>query len=200
MLSCIVLAAGESHRFGDSPKALALINGKTAIRSLIDKLLKTSLEEIIVVLGARADQIVPHLPTDPRVRRTLNPDYKEGQTSSLKKGLGELRPETSAFLFLPVDLPLLKTETVDSLINAYAQKKPRILIPVFEEKNGHPPIFCADLIKEFVALDNNQPLYTIQRRHADDILKIPVSDPGAVLSFNTPQELEKILKEPTGNS
>lgn len=197
MFTCIVLAAGESRRFGDSPKALALINGKTAIRSLVDRLLKTSLGEIIVVLGAKADEIAPHLPIDPRVRPTRNPDYKEGQTSSLKKGLEELHPETRAFLFLPVDLPLLKTETVDFLINAYAQKKPHILIPIFDEKNGHPPIFCADLIKEFAALDNNQPLYTVQRRHADDILKIPVSDPGTVLSFNTPQELEKILKEPT---
>jgi molybdenum cofactor cytidylyltransferase len=192
MFACIVLAAGESRRFG-SPKALASIDGKALVAVMAERLLRTALDRLIVVLGAEAQKIAPSIPADPRIHVAQNPDYARGQTSSLKKGLEKLPSETSAFLFMPVDLPLLKTETVDLLLRTFAQKTPKILIPTIDGKNGHPPVFRQDLIKEFIGLSDDEPLYTVQRRHAEEILKMPVCDQGVIQSFNTPEELTAIL-------
>ena len=57
MISCILLAAGFSSRFG-SPKALAELPGERVIERLQNELLKTQVEEIvakkIAELGATA--------------------------------------------------------------------------------------------------------------------------------------------------
>ena len=60
MISCILLSAGYSSRFG-SPKALAKLNGQTIIEQLQKILVASILDEIIVVLGAFAEDIKSYL-------------------------------------------------------------------------------------------------------------------------------------------
>ena len=56
MISCILLSAGFSRRFG-SPKALALINGVTVIEQLQNILVRSQVGETVVVLGDHANDI-----------------------------------------------------------------------------------------------------------------------------------------------
>ncbi len=197
MLTCIVLAAGESRRFG-SPKPLAKpsggLKGKTVIELLVNRLLETRLGHIVVVLGAAADEIKPFVPANPRVTIVLNDSYREGQTSSFKAGLRACPHASEGVMLLPIDTPFVKKETLDGLMMTFLQEKPLILMPVWKERSGHPPVFSASLISEFKELKATDPLYTVQRRHADQILKIPVEDEGVVLSFNTPQELQNLQR------
>jgi len=86
MIACILLSAGLSQRFG-SPKALAQWNTGTVIEHLQNLLVKSQVDEIIVVCGAHADQIKPHILEHKQVRFVYNKDYNFGQTSSFKAGL-----------------------------------------------------------------------------------------------------------------
>ena len=57
MISAVVLAAGESRRMG-TKKELLPIEGTPMIRLVVDKLLASSkIDEVIVVLGAHADEV-----------------------------------------------------------------------------------------------------------------------------------------------
>ena len=67
MISCILLSAGFSSRFG-SPKALAKRNGETVIEHIQRSLLNTLIEEIIIVLGNKADKIEPFVLNHKRVK------------------------------------------------------------------------------------------------------------------------------------
>jgi molybdenum cofactor cytidylyltransferase len=194
MISCILLSAGESRRF-QSPKALAEINGQTLIELTQKKLLETKLEEIIVVLGANNELIKPHILKNKRLKCVLNTNYQLGQTSSFKTGLKATDPKTHGFLLLPIDLPLVKPETIDTVIDCFLKQAPLILVPTFQNKKGHPPLFSMDLRDELTRLNDDQPLSEILQRHEKEILKIPVEDEGIVLSFNTPAEFEKILQK-----
>ncbi len=51
MVTCILLSAGSSQRFG-SPKALAELYDETVLEHLQKMLLATQVGEIIIVLGA----------------------------------------------------------------------------------------------------------------------------------------------------
>jgi len=194
MISCILLAAGESRRF-QSPKALAVFNGLPLIEFTLKKLFTTTLEEIIVVLGSNSELIKPHILKDNRLKCALNTNYQLGQTSSFKTGLKTTNPKTHGFLLLPIDMPLITPETIDTLIDCFLKQAPLILVPTFQDKKGHPPLFSMDLRDEMLHLDDKQPLSDILRQHEAEILKYPIKDEGVVLSFNTPAEFENILQK-----
>ena len=191
MVTCILLAAGESRRFG-SPKALAQIKGQTLIAALTQRLIAAGAGKIVVVLGADSEQIQPRIPQNPCLAVVLNKDHLEGQTSSFKAGLEAVPQETRGVMLLPIDVPFVKKETLEALIATFMEKQPLILMPTFEGNFGHPPIFSSKLIPEFKELKNSDPLNTVQRHHADRILEIPVTDEGIRASFNTPEEFAKI--------
>ena len=193
MVTCILLAAGESRRFG-TPKSLAQIKGQTLIALLTQRLIAAKTGKIIVVLGANADLISSRIPENPCLTVVVNKDYVEGQTSSFKTGLNAIPDGTSGVMLLPIDVPFVKKETLEVLIKTFIEKKPLVLVPTFEGKFGHPPIFSSQLIPEFKELRNGDPLFTVQRRHASESLEIPTTDEGVHATFNTPEELHTLLQ------
>jgi len=66
MISCVILSAGISSRFG-SPKALAALNGANVIEHHQNILLKTQINEIIIVLGAFSGAIDPYILDSERI-------------------------------------------------------------------------------------------------------------------------------------
>lgn len=194
MVSCLLLSAGFSSRFGSS-KALARFNGQTLIEHLQELLLSTQLHEIIIVLGHGAEEIKPFLFKHKRIKVVYNKDYKFGQTSSFKCGLKDLDAQATGILLFPVDYPLIKSQTVDTLINCFEEKKPAVLIPSCQDKKGHPPILNAGLKNELLALEDSAGVNTVIHRHADDVIVLPVDDTGVIKSFNTKEEFEQLKAE-----
>ena len=191
MISCLLLSAGFSSRFG-SPKALAKLNGQTLIEHLQELLLSTQLHEIIIVLGHGADQIKPFLFKHKKIKVVYNKDYKFGQTSSFKCGLKEAALQAAGIMLLPIDYPLIKGETLDALITFFEGKKPVALIPSYRDTKGHPPLFNISLKNEFLSLKDTLGVNTVIHHHSDDVTLIPVDDPGVLKSFNTKEEFERL--------
>lgn len=192
MVSCVLLSAGLSSRFG-SPKALAKFNRRTLIEHLQTRLLDTRLEEILIVLGDRADQIKPFLFNHKRIKVVYNKDYILGQTSSFQAGLKIACPQSTGIMLFPVDYPVVKKETVDQLIAYFDDHTPSILIPSCAGKKGHPPIFHRRLKEELLSLDCRMGIHTVIHHHPQDTVILPMEDAGVVKSFNTPEEFKRIL-------
>jgi len=194
MISCILLLAGLNQRFG-SPKALALLRGKPVIQYIQKALAKSQVAEIIVVLGAYADQIKPHLVKHPKIKPTINDDYQSGQTSSFKAGLRNVSFKSSGIMLLPIDYPFIKPETFNILINHFLQHKPNILIPTYRKKKGHPPIFSIGLKPQFLSLNNALGINHIAQESSSKVTLLPVEDPAVLATFNTPSEFEALKTE-----
>ena len=190
MVSCILLAAGESKRFG-SPKQLAKINkSQTIIEYIISNLLKTGIDEIIVVLGAFKEQIKPLILKDIKV--CVNENYQKGQTSSLKIGAKNISKNSDCFMVLPVDMPLVKPETFDYLIDKFKEAKKLIVIPSYKYKKGHPPIYDIKLKDGILKMGDDEPLYSLNNKYVEQSIIIPVDDSAVITNINTPQDLAKI--------
>ena len=196
MISCLLLSAGFSSRFG-SPKAIVRLNGRTLIEHLQELLLTTQLHEIIIVLGHGADQIKPFLFKHKKIKVVYNKDYKFGQTSSFKCGIKEVAAPTTGVLLFPVDYPFIKQETINTLITFFYEKKPVALIPSYDDRRGHPPIFNIQLKNEFQDLADVLGVNTVIHRHIDEVAVLPVADPGVIKSFNTREEFERLKAELT---
>ncbi len=196
MITCILLAAGSSQRFG-SPKALARLNEATVIENLQSRLIESNINNIIIVLGAHAQHIQPFVLKHKKVKVVYNKHHNFGQTSSFQCGLKNIDEETTAVLLLPVDFPLIKTETINLLIQTYKKQTPLILVPTCQERKGHPPVFSRSLEKEFLDLDISEGINTVAHRHSKDTRLLAVKDPGILASFNTPEEFHAIKKNQT---
>ena len=195
MITCMVLSAGLSRRFG-SPKALARINGDTVIGRIQKVLINSQVDEILFVLGAHAELIKPSLLNHTKVKSVYNKDYNLGQTSSFQTGLRTISEETQGVLLLPVDFAWVSMAAIDEIIGYFREHTPLVILPSFNGKLGHPPLFSSQLKEEFLKLDPEDGLNTVVRVHKDEIVILPLADPGILKTFNTKKEFNRIRRFP----
>src|SRR6059058_237180 len=100
MIPGIVLAAGKSSRMGRTKALLTMGEGETFLSRVVRALTDGGLQEIVVVVGADAAAIRAMVVNSSMpVRVVDNPDYEQGQLSSLLKGLDAIdRPAVTAAL------------------------------------------------------------------------------------------------------
>jgi molybdenum cofactor cytidylyltransferase len=153
-------------------------------------LLQSPCDEIIIVLGAHARQIQPFIFIHSRIRVVYNKDYFFGQASSVKAGWRQADKTSQGALFMPVDCPLVQASSINIIIDHFKASGPDILVPSYQNKKGHPPIFHERLKSEVLALPVDKGLNSLFAIHPPQTIEI--NDPGIVKSFNTPEELEKI--------
>ena len=84
----IILAAGESARFGKT-KQLLDWKGKPFVRAVTLTALEAGLSPVIVVTGANAEKVEPAV-KDLNVITVRNEHWKSGQASSIKAGISSL--------------------------------------------------------------------------------------------------------------
>ena len=194
MIRLILLAAGLSERFGSS-KALAEIKGQPIIERLQKMILKTLVDETIIVLGARQELLAPHVFKHKKITSVYNKHYKFGQTSSIQTALKILPADTNGFFILPVDFPMIASSTIQALIGEFNKNPDRIIIPTFKDRRGHPPLFSAKLKDQILTLPHSLGLNTVIHQNTSELRTLEINDAGVLKTFNTPAEFQKIIQK-----
>jgi len=189
MIGAVVLAAGESERMGKN-KLLLEIKGKKVIELVIDAL-KGIVDDIIVVMGPNPERLVPILKKQ-GVRWTINENYREGMTSSFKKGLQETKNFEAVFLVLG-DQPSINRDFLISMIEAWKEKGAKIVSPVYKGKKGHPVLFDKGLFDEIMSLKKGEIIRDIIHRHGGELHLIEAGE-WALMDMDTPEGFEKMKK------
>ena len=189
-VSAIVLAAGMSTRMG-AIKQLVRINNKTLLENVVDNLLRSQVEDIIVVLGGSAEEIQRKLRLD-HVRVVINDAYREGMGTSLRTGLSAVNPQTEAALVVLADQPFVKPGTLDYLIKRYREHRPQIVIPMYKGFRGNPVLLDRSVFPELRSLTGDIGCRAIFGAHTENILKVPVDDFGVLLDIDTKDDLERL--------
>lgn len=134
----VILAAGLSSRVGQN-KMLLPLNGKTVIEHCLGAF-SAVCTKIIVVTGHEDDRIRASLTQYSNVNCIYNPDYEQGMFSSVKAGMKHV--DSSRFFITPGDYPLIKSDTLHSLV----QTRAKLVLPVYHGANGHPILLDQTLI------------------------------------------------------
>ena len=184
----ILLAAGESRRMGEL-KALLPWQGQTLISHQVSALIDGGVDRVVVVIGHSHEELRPELEGRSQVEWTLNPDYLQGKTTSIKAGLralGSRAPET--LLLLSVDQPR-SAETVKDLLQHHRSIGPLITIPTFEGKGGHPVVFDGALLGELESIrEETQGIREVVRRHPEGALRVDLGTEEVLWDLNTPEQ------------
>jgi molybdenum cofactor cytidylyltransferase len=191
MIVAVILSAGESSRMG-RPKALLPIDGVRFIDKIITSLRLTRIGKIMVVLGHNAAEMRQKI-SDLQVDLVINPDYKQGQLSSLVAAIrsietGDDAERVDGILVHLVDHPYVNADLVNLMIDRFYETKKLIVVPRYQNRRGHPVIFSRALFGELLAAPLDRGAKAVVHAHREDTLEIDTTDEGAIIDIDTPEE------------
>jgi bifunctional N-acetylglucosamine-1-phosphate-uridyltransferase/glucosamine-1-phosphate-acetyltransferase GlmU-like protein len=185
-LAVIILAAGLGKRMkrSDKPKVMFELRGKPLIQYVIELALKVSACRIIVVVGHKREQVIefltnllPNLPSPTEGGSEETPDGSEDVSNAVfdfavqepQLGTGHAVMQAEPYLkscfgdvlILSGDVPMLKYETVEKLLEEHRRNKNEatLLTTVFKNPSGYGRI---------VRGDNNHFVKIVEEKDATD--------------------------------
>lgn len=190
MLAAMILSAGASSRMG-RPKALLPYREGTFLEHLIEVTRHPRISVTRVVLGAGAEVIRAIAKLDASIV-VLNPDWEQGQLSSICVGIRNLEGiETDGIVLCPVDHPLVSARLVSELIERFYEARKSIVVPTYKGRRGHPAIFSSELFGELLAAPADKGARAVVWAHSADVLEVPTDEEGVVLNINDPDMLSR---------
>ena len=193
MISAIILAAGESRRMG-SFKQLLSYGDKTIVETVVDNLLECKIDELVVVLGHRAEEVREVLKDYP-IKIAVNDDFRLGMLSSVKCGITKVSNKSNAIIDALGDQPFIKKGIVDRVIDEFLSGDKSIVIPTYERRRGHPVIIDLKYRDEIMNLDDELGLRGLMLDHPDDILHIEMSEGEIIRDMDYPKDYQRELKD-----
>ena len=184
-LSLIMLAAGNSRRFG-SNKLLYEIDGVPMYLRTLTKLQKAASElgncEIIVV--TQYEEIAAKAQGS-GARVLINPHPERGISSSMQIGLAAAK-ESSACLFTVSDQPWLTTETIVNLVHKFLSEHKGMACTLLGTKTGNPCIFSRKYYQELLEISGDKGGKQIINRHPEDVAYLEIEDARELTDMDTP--------------
>lgn len=185
-LTAILLAAGRSTRMGAN-KLLLPWGEKRVLSAVVENLLSLPLEEVIAVVGHQRAPVEALLAQYP-VRIVYNPDYGEGLSTSIKRGVAAASDTTTGYLFALGDMPQVQSSTIVALCRAFSTAPPRsIAVPVLGQQRGNPVLFHRAYREELLQLTGDRGAKSLMQRYPQEVLEVQVDDPGTLLDVDTPE-------------
>ena len=181
-VAAIILAAGRSRRMGRF-KPLLPFGDKTVIETCVDNLRSASVEEIVVVVGHRAEEVRKQLKSAP-IAFALNRDPDSEMSASIALGVQRITERARAVLITPGDHPAIHPETIRLLIEKW-RGGAKLIQPEFEGKGGHPALIDLDYRVELIKLDSQSGLRGFFKNHRQDVLRLPVPSPFIARDMDT---------------
>jgi molybdenum cofactor cytidylyltransferase len=171
-------------------KALLDYRGETFLDRLI-RIFGETCNSVTVVLG-HDRSIEYRISRGNHAKFVTNPDYEKGQLTSLQCGLRAIPADAEAVIFTPVDYPAIQASTVRKMIAASGRS--RLVIPRWDGRRGHPVLFAASVIGEFLDLPAEAEARTVVRRNAADTEYVDVEDPGILRDVDDPRAYAELLE------
>lgn len=196
-VSAILLAAGQAKRMG-AFKPLLPFGNQSVIQSVIAQFRSAGIENVVVVVGHRAEEMKKHLEST-GVRVAINEDPASEMGASIACGVEFLPSEAQAVLIALGDQPVVAPEVIQTLIKEW-QSGSKLVIPEYEGRGGHPVLIDLDFKAQLFALEPNSGLKGFFTDHRDQTLRVPVSSAFIVQDMDTWAEYEELHQKIFGVS
>ena len=216
----IILAAGEARRFGRL-KQLLDYHGDPFVRTVVKTALAAGLSPVVVVTGAQAHAVEGAVHDYP-ITITRNPDWQDGQSTSIRAGLDALTPMlgasptplprgegrdaspkffefgggregVGAAIFLLADQPQITPTVIHALTEQHARTLAPILAPLVAGQRANPVLFDCQTFPDLMELTGDVGGRAIFGKYP--VTFLPWHDEGLLLDVDTPEDLERLRNQ-----
>jgi molybdenum cofactor cytidylyltransferase len=193
----IILAAGESRRFGQ-PKQLLNWKGQPFVRAVAKTALEAGLSPVVVVTGANAEYVEQAI-KDLNVITINNEEWKSGQGSSIKAGIQTLSlrpfPKMGAAIFLLADQPQVTTSIMRALVEKHAEALYPVVAPMVMDQRANPVLFDRTTFADLMRLEGDVGGRAIFHKYRVEYL--PWHDERLLLDVDTPEMYQRLISDET---
>ncbi|MBI5301570.1 MAG: putative selenium-dependent hydroxylase accessory protein YqeC [Chloroflexi bacterium] len=193
-VAVVVLAAGGSTRMEGRVKQLLPLRGKPLIRNAVDLAAKSPAQQIIVVLGAHAEEIRLAIHDAP-AQVIVNSNWASGHASSIRAGLLAVSPYVDAVLFVNADQPLLTPRVLEQIIQRRHETDAHIVVPFYAGKRGSPVLFDRTHMDALLQLTGEQGGREVLNLYRDEIARVDFDDARLGFDVDTPADFAQLETE-----
>lgn len=187
-IHCIVLAAGQSQRYGRT-KLLDELDGKPLLLHVLEAAQATCPGRVCLVTGHDSDAIADaaHGLADLEAH---NPDFQTGISSSMRCGVRACREQADAILILLADQPLVSKTHLSGLIDKWNGQANSIIVSAYADTCGPPVLFGSGYFEQLERLHGDTGARNILRENPDAVSSVRCEL--AQFDIDTPADLDAL--------
>lgn len=191
-VAALILAAGRGTRFGadpDTTKLLApLADGRPMLAHVAALARASRAAPVLVVTGHARREIEAALAGE-ALTFVHNADHASGMAASLRAGIAALPPRTKGVLVLLGDMPLVRSDTLEHLVDAFSRDVPDAVVPAVKGQRGNPALVGRSLFARIMELGGDEGARRILFDPGVRVVECEVDDPGIFADVDTPGAL-----------
>ena len=185
----IILAAGNSTRFGSDKRQYRFADGRTLLEVTLTTY-QAVFDRLFVVLKPGDRPLAQQLAN---VEPVFARDAALGMGHSLAAGVAAARHLDYLFVAL-ADMPHVQTQSLHQLRREFTTKD-CIVQPEYQGAPGHPVGFGNAYFSELRALTGDVGAKALLANQAGNIRRVPVNDPGIIQDIDRPPTTTTPTKE-----
>ena len=177
------------------PKQLLPFGNSTIIETIIDSMLGSKLDEVIVVIGHESEKVHGKIQNMP-IKVVFNLNYKQGMLTSAQCGVQALPDCADAFALMLVDQPFITSDLINCVVDAYKDSDKGIVLPSYNYRRGHPAIFNRRYASDILSLDaESGGIRSLFKKNADDIQYVIVDTNRVLKDIDYRKDYEEALQD-----
>jgi len=191
MICGIILAAGEGKRMGKVKLTLPL-GDKQLIEWVLQAVKLVPLDKYFLVVRPEDREIIK-IGKRWGAEIVLNPEYKSGMSTSIRKALYQIpSKEVEGFFIILGDQPLINPAVIYKMLRAFTPGKKEIIVTFYKDKQGNPVLFDNYWKKELMALTGDIGGRVLIKAHPEKIKRVKLSNESILLDIDREEDYEKI--------
>ncbi len=152
MISALLLSAGLSSRFKHGNKLIYKLKRKEVILYSLENILKSKVDEIIIVIGKDGYKIKKILPHHKKIKIIKNFKYKNGLSFSIKAGIKHINLNSKGFFICLSDMPFFTYRSYNVMIKYFNKSNKYPLVPFFKDQMRNPVLFPINFLKKLQSM------------------------------------------------
>lgn len=191
MICGIILAAGEGKRMGKVKLTLPL-GDKQLIEWVLQAVKLAPLDKYFLVVRPEDKEMIK-IGESWGAEIVLNPEYRSGMSSSIRKALDQISSEVVEGIFILLgDQPLINPSIIYKMLKAFIPGKREIVVPFYKDKQGNPVLFDNYWKEELMKLSGDVGGRVLIKAHPERIKRIKIPDESIFIDIDREEDYLKI--------
>lgn len=182
----ILLAAGSATRFGSDKLLHPLPHAVPIAIQAARHLREVFGGEVLATIRPGAKTLADLLDRE-GCKVVVCENAAQGMGASLACAV-RAAADAEGFVVALADMPFIRASTIAAVREALAAGAP-LAAPFFRARRGHPVGIAGRFRAELEGLRGDEGAKSLLARHAGELVKVPVGDPGAIRDIDAPGDL-----------